>query len=316
MFSRYIIGFICASLFISFNAKAFDLGKILKKSYDDAKNSQQAEHNDTQSIKNTQAPSNANVKANPTTERFNILGLYLNMDMNDALSILKNRKPSVRIAEVAGNVRTIAGSRLAGQYVAGLRGERIQHTSTGGDEVIQVLRAAPPNRAVVTGIGRYDHLGKMISHSYLRDLLIKKYGKPVVEYQPDYGGKNAYYTMSWNLKPNGKPETRKKVIEICSLNGNSPRGFGILWKVNGVSSSREDIYKECGFVFVVKMFTGAIGPKKLYKINNYTTVLYDLKKIIDSNNRTVDYSIVEAKKLKMIEEERLRKTSKSVHPDL
>ena len=53
-------------------------------------------------------------------------------------------------------------------------------------------------------------------HTDLRKMLIDKYGSPLFESRPDTTGRNGYYIMSWSLKPDGKPQTNKTVIDACS----------------------------------------------------------------------------------------------------
>ncbi len=238
--------------------------------------------------------------------KFDIVGLYLGMPLNDANALLKNYKPPMQINEMPADISSIRGSRIKGlRYLFSLTASQIRTHSTPTDEKITLNGYAPPNDAAVRYIKRYQHIGSQpMLHTDLRKMLVEKYGSPTLESPPDASGRSAYYTMAWVFKPDGSPLTQKKAVNSCIKSENI---------LLSSMSEAEKYHKQCGVTLFVQMGTGHAGPKEHYMINSYSITLYDVNKTLKMNQKTVDFSIIEAKKL---EEESIRKAAGANKPRL
>jgi len=304
MVIKYFIGVICIYFVLSFQAQAFDFGAFAKKTLEDAKKAQAAKQNNEQGKPENYAAPKADTRLPSVKGKFDILGMYPGMLLNDARLILKNHKPALQFQESLGDIAGIPGSRIRGlRYLAIISATPKINTGIGGDKFYLRIYA-PPNDPSVSFIKRDQHLGKQILlRSDLRALLIEKYGTPSIESEKDISGrKNGAYHMYWSFKPDDSLLTEKNAVISCM-------NFTLL----NDSSQNEKNKKLCGVTIYVKMNPADGTTREHPLVGFYSIFLTNVNKTLEMNQRTVDYTIVEAKKL---ETERVRKAARSSRPKL
>jgi len=283
-------------LCFTFQVHAFDLGDVSGKLLASSKKASQTK------------PKN-NVVSNANLPKFNVRGMYLGMPVPDAVAILSNYNPPLKVTKNAADISIIKGSRLAGlRFLYTLRGEQIQNRTVRSIDNFTLTASPPKNAEVIMGIRRNQHLGdNQVLLSDMKDLFTQKYGKPVFELRPSTAKRNPFYILSWSLKPNGKPQKDKTIISQCLAGA-----AAVMTKAKVKARNRLN-YQQCGFTFIVRMDTGNVDYSERTTTYSYTTIFYDGNKIRKAVDKTIAYTEKVAKKL---EEEKMKKLRGTKKPQL
>lgn len=239
---------------------------------------------------------------------FNIRGLYLGMPVTNAIKILNNYNPPLRVTKSDADISMIQGSRLRGlKFLLSLTAKQIRPGSMGAIENFNLISSPPNNPDTVMGIQRYQNLGRQILIRDMKALFTKKYGAPVYESRPSVGNRISTYTLSWSLLPNGKPQKDGAMLKHC---------FGaqnILLHAD-VKANNSLNFQQCGFTFIVRMDAGGlVNYNENTTVSSYTVVLHDGNAIREAVGKTIAYSEKIAKKL---EAEKMKKIKGEKMPQL
>ena len=239
---------------------------------------------------------------------FNIRGLYLGMPTVNALGMLNNYNPPLRVTKSESDISVIRGSRLRGlKFLLSSSAKQIKPGSKGAVDNFDLIFSPPNNPDTVMGIGRSQILGYQALISDMKALFTKKYGKPAFVSRPSIGKGISTYTLSWSLKPNGKPQKDEAMLKHC---------FGaqnVLLHANAKANNRLN-FQQCGFTFIVNLYTnGLVSYNANTTISSYTAILYDGNSMREAVGRTIAYSEKIAKKL---DAEKMKKIKGAKMPQL
>ncbi len=226
-----------------------------------------------------------------------IIGVYLEMPLDDAFAAVSSAYPEIPLKMIQGDIGSIYRSRLQGlKYPGGFQGE---YFVPGSNEKISVLGYPPPHDGAVAAVGRFTYLDDMLMAD-LRDSLIEKYGEPLFEAEVGTAGLSGH-TLSWSLTRDGNPQTDPEMIKRCTATSNTQtwRMTGQVYLLWDTAEQMDGYFDPCGYTLVAVMH-----PTNLPTITRGLSMLmYDLNKIRTRTRDALDLAEQEAEK---IESERER----------
>lgn len=215
-----------------------------------------------------------------------IVGLRLDMTLDEAKSVLQESGIFEKMVEGEADIIQTWGSRLEGLKYRYL-------VRAIGDRIVNVFGSAPPNEGKISGIVSSHTLGRMF-YADFKPLLVEKYGPPVYEYVAKTTSRGENGILSWSYGRDGRPLTEPRLVNAC-FKGNYGGPDKVMHDINMGSSVQERDFGYCGFTLVYSIAVLNQEPSVMHRYHAY---LFDYNDITRRNEETVAYSIAEAEKIK------------------
>ena len=228
-----------------------------------------------------------------------ILGVSLEMSLEEASRTLAEQKPDMRFSISEQDTGVYLDSRLRGwKFPAFILAKR---QSMPGYTTISVHGYGPPHEGKVASVGRYEALPEPIPWDNMVNALVEKYGTPTFNSgQGPSGARNLLETtLSWSTDRQGRPLTNADAVKKCGginmSQFDTGTGTQIAMEVGYVSNWKYAGFRSnCGSILEYKITAHSSRPQYA---TAYSAVMFDLPLIVSRNLDTIAFTAREADKI-------------------